>query len=316
MVRDTRLDRRKFLRLLTLTSLSMAVVACGSRLSRMAGPPVPVTEDERLTAAIEPPPEPSSEPPFVLPAGEDRRLLMAGTPYETPLYVFASGRPGRIALALGGVHGNEPGGWLAADWAVEHLRPEQGALLIIPRANKIAIRLQERTTPELGDLNRSYPGFEDGLPMERMAAEIVNVIREFHVDLVHDMHESWAFYRDRTANGTAFLGQTIATNGEAGTALVKAVIERVNAAILYPWEEFFFREFSGQSQSQSGSNLPRQTNLPPPGRGTSSLGLSRFFPGLIPILVEMGQQQALERRIALHIQVLTEVLAEAGICCR
>lgn len=311
---DTRRDRRKLLRLLALTPLSVAVTACRGHLSRAAGPAIAQGESPPATTGLAPEPSPTPEPPFVPPAGEDRRPLMAGTPYETPLYIFASGRPGRIVLALGGVHGNEPGGWLAADWLVAHLRPDNGALLVIPRANKVAISLGERTTNALGDLNRSYPGFEDGLPMERMAAEIVSVIREFHVDLVHDMHESWAFYRDRTVNGTAFLGQTISTNGEAGTALVQSVIARVNPTVLYEWEEFFFRDFGGQNRAgQPGDNLPRQTTIPPPGRGTSSLGLSRLFPGLIPVLVEMGQQQALERRVALHIRVFQEVLAEIGV---
>jgi hypothetical protein len=112
-------------------------------------------------------------------------------------------------------------------------------------------------------------------------------------------------------NGTAYLGQTVATSGEAGAALVNAVLQRVNANILHPREEFFFRE-PGRPDP-SGANQPRQTNIPPPGRGTSSLGLNRTVPGLIPVLVEMGQQQALDRRIALHVEVLQAVLLETGV---
>jgi hypothetical protein len=309
-----RLTRRKLLSLLSLTPL--AIIACaGDRLATGGQEATPEGASASPTTAAEAPspPAPTPEPPLVLPAGEGRLLLMAGTVYETPLYVFGSGRPGKTALVLGGVHGNEPGGWLAADRVVQQLRPENGALLVVPRANRVAINLLERTTEALADLNRSYPGFDDGRPMERMATEIVNAIREFRVDLVHDMHESWAFYKDRTTNGTAFLGETVATNGEQGATLVKTVIERVNAAVLYEHEKFWFRDFGQPQQSQAGADLPRQADIPPPGRGTSSLGLNRFFPGLITVLVEMGQQQALERRIALHIQVLTEVLRETGI---
>ena len=309
-----RLTRRKLLRLLSLAPLAMT--ACASdRLATGAqeAPPEGPATTASTAAEVPAPPATTPEPPFVLPAGEGRLLLMAGTIYETPLYVFGSGRPGKTALVLGGVHGNEPGGWLAAERAVQQLRPENGALLVVPRANRVAISLLERTTEALGDLNRSYPGFDDGRPMERMAAEIVNAIREFRVDLVHDMHESWAFYKDRTTNGTAFLGETVATNGEQGATLVRSVIERVNAAVLHEHEKFWFRDFGRPQQSQAGANLPRQADIPPPGRGTSSLGLNRFFPGLITVLVEMGQQQTIERRIALHVQVLTEVLRQTGI---
>jgi hypothetical protein len=243
---------------------------------------------------------------------------MPGTAYETPLYIFASGNPGKIVLALGGVHGNEPAGWLAAERIIAKTRPNNGALLVVPHANKIADTIFERTTAQLGDLNRSYPGFADGLPMERMAAEICDLMREFHVDLVHDMHESWAFYRDRTVNGTAFLGQTVATNPvEPGLSLARSVVQAVNGTVLYSREEFSLREFppSGQpgQSATDNPNLPRQTNVPSGGRGTSSLGLSRYFPGLTSILVEMGQQQELERRVALHVAVLDELLREVGV---
>jgi hypothetical protein len=313
---NRRLNRRRLLRLLALSPLPLAV-ACGSRsLGAADNRGAEAVSDAPAAVAAEPPPAAAPPaPPFILPAGEERRALMAGTPYETPLYVFGSGRPGRIVLALGGVHGNEPGGFLAADRVIERVRPQSGALLVVPRANKVAISLGERTTTALADLNRSYPGFEDGLPMERMAAEISGLVRDYQVSLVHDMHESWAFYRDRTTNGTAFIGETISSNGEEGLRIVRNVIDRVNPRTLHPREEFSMREFPGQNlgQSEANANLPRQTNIPPPGRGTSSLGLNRTFPGLVSILVEMGQQQPLERRIALHVQVLEEVLSEVGI---
>src|SRR5688572_14250874 len=172
------LNRRQLIRLLSLTPLVAA--ACGDNnvlTTHEEGgeengfTDSPPSEIRRLSTA-------TPEPPFVLPLGEERRLLMPGTRYETPLYIFGTGRPGRIGLVLGGVHGNEPGGWLAAERAIQRRRPANGALLVIPRANVVAINLLERTTDALGDLNRSYPGFEDGRPMELMAGEVVKAIRD------------------------------------------------------------------------------------------------------------------------------------------
>jgi hypothetical protein len=284
-------------------SASPLLVAAGATASIVAAQTFDDVSDDRLSAEVTP-----EEP--LRPAAEEVRALMAGSEFETPLYIFTSGRPGKTTLVLGGVHGNEPGGWLAADWIAANRRPENGALLVIPRANRAAINLFQRTTESLADLNRSYPGFTDGRPMERMAAEIAATIGEFHVDLVHDMHESWSFYRDRTTNGTAFIGQTVATRGDAGWAFANTVVDRVNANVLYEHEIFFSREPGRQPQD---ANLPRQQDLPPPGRGTSSLGLNQTFPDLITLLVEMGQQQSLDRRIALHVQVLDEALRELGI---
>jgi hypothetical protein len=261
-----------------------------------------------------PPPSAPTPEPVVLPEGRQTLVLMAGTPYETPAHVFGSGLPGRVALVLGGVHGNEPGGWLAAERLLGLIAPTKGAVIVIPRANKVATNLFERTTAELGDLNRLYPGDPDGLPMARMAFEVVALARDLHVSLVLDMHESWAFYRDRPpTGGTAYLGQTVSTPPEEpGSSFVREVVEAVNARVLHAWEEFTFRGFPGPMAMGGSASQGGGQGTGGPG-GRSSLGLGRHLPGLQPILVEMGQQQALERRVALHVDVALEVLQRAEI---
>jgi hypothetical protein len=266
--------------------------------------------------AAEPP------PPFIAPEGEERRFLMPDTPQETPLYIFGSGRPGPVLAVLGGVHGNEPGGWFGAERLMERLRPADGALLVLPRANILSIPAFVRTMDDLGDLNRSYPGDVLGQPMARMAYEIVQALNEFHATHVIDMHESWAFYNERTQNGTAFLGQTVATDPNSpGGDLARGVVEAVNTRIRAPHEEMFYRERGGNA-----NNLPNQGFSGPTmptnpsggnnggGRGSSSLSLPRHVPTLqAALLVEMGQQQALERRIALHVDIAEEVARRIGL---
>jgi hypothetical protein len=247
---------------------------------------------------------------------------MAGTRYETSLYIFGSGRAGAVALALGGVHGNEPGGWLAADRVVERLRPDAGAILVVPHTNKVALSLFQRTTDEIGDVNRAYPGNPAGTPSQQIAAEIMQVIRDFRVSLVVDMHESWAFYKDRPQNGTAFLGQTVATNApEPAPSIAREAVAAVNSRIQSSIEEFFFRDRFGSNQaaapgvpngsSPAGAAAPDAAR--PNGVSSSSLGIPNFAPGVISVLVEMGQQQSLERRIALHVEMLTEFLRREGV---
>ena len=128
------------------------------------------TPEATPTATATPPPTATPEP-FIIPSGESQASLMPGTPYETPYYVFGTGMPGPILAVLGGVHGNEPGGWMAAQRLVDQVRPLTGGFIVLPRANTRAIDLFERTTDELGDLNRLYPGDPNGLPMARMAYE-------------------------------------------------------------------------------------------------------------------------------------------------
>ena len=322
-------SRRKLLQLAAAVPIGAIIAACSSsgdddesedEAAPRVGSAGTSTPNEievpTATSTASPQPTATSEP-FIVPSGEQQLMLMPGTPYETPYYVYGTGNLGPILTVLGGVHGNEPGGWLAAERLVEQVRPVNGALLVIPRANRVATSLFERTTDELGDLNRLYPGDRDGLPMAQMAYEIVAALRAFHATHVIDMHESWAFYRDRTetATGTAYLGQTVSSRGEPGETLAKQVVETINTTkVQLSHEELTFREWPPRD-SVPGPPITGDTNSGTPIAGftgyrgsRSSLGLPTHIPGLAAILVEMGQQQDLERRVQLHVDIVSEAL--------
>ena len=327
------LSRRQLLRLAALLPIGAIIAACSSSTVEDDGgtgeAEEPLVSDAGISIAVGTPR--AAEPqvaiatlaptpqPFILAAGEEERLLMAGTPYETPYYVYGTGTLGPILTVLGGVHGNEPGGWLAADRLVNQVRPASGGLLVVPRANRRATELFERTTDEMGDLNRLYPGDRDGLPMAQMAHEIVETLRQFHVTHLIDMHESWSFYRDRTETqtGTAFLGQTLSSRGEPGASLAAHLVGTINTTrVQAQHEELTFREWP-PSGFGAGTPAPAADATPGPGftgyRGSrSSLGLPTHVPGLSAILVEMGQQQDLERRIQLHVDIVQEALKVLG----
>ena len=315
MAGPARLSRRRLLQLAGGVPFGALLAACGgSPGSTLLSAPEP--------APAEPTHTPTPEPPFIVAAGEQRRLLMAGTAQETELFIFGSGQPGPVLAVLGGVHGNEPAGWLAAEELRDEFRPAAGAFLIVPRANILATQQFVRTTDELGDLNRLYPGDADGLPMARMAKEIVDTLREFRASVAIDMHESWSFYTDRTdtQTGTAFLGQTVSSSSAQGLALGRTVVDAVDQRIRAPHEEMILREFpppgfvfpTPTPGAANPTTVP-STGLPLGGRSRSSLGLSTHVSGLIALLVEMGQQQQLSRRVALHVDIVEEVARQIGI---
>ena len=189
----------------------------------------------------------------------------------------------------------------------------------MPRANVVAIGLLERTTEELGDLNRLYPGsFTADSPMERMAAHIVNIARRRHVDFVLDLHESWGFYAERGENaGTAFIGQTITSGpGPERVPLARAIGGRVNAQIEVERDRLLARDWTQWRAPIVHGELLEDSAQPRwrPGRGGSSLSLGRFVPGVAPVLVEMGQQrQPVERRVELHQLVVRSTLELLGM---
>lgn len=259
----------------------------------------------------QPSPPASPIPDSVPEHSRTERLLLPDTASATSLFITFSGKPGPVLMVLGGVHGNEPGGWLAAG-EIATWEPAAGGLIVLPLANRVAAADFVRTTDALGDLNRLFPGsMESRLPMERMAAEIVAAAREFGVDVLLDLHESWAFYSGRSQNGTAFLGQTVTTGiGPRNPALGRDIIARVNGNISVERDMLFERDgFAFRRDPSPGTPGAGESQ-----RGRSSLSLGGHVNGLTPILVEMGQEnQPVARRTELHLQVTRATMELLGI---
>ncbi|MEX2447100.1 MAG: succinylglutamate desuccinylase/aspartoacylase family protein, partial [Dehalococcoidia bacterium] len=208
---------------------------------------------------------------------------------------------GPTVVVLGGVHGNEPGGWLAAE-AIAEWPVTSGTLVVVPRANRQAVEMLARTSAALGDLNRLYPGDPDGLPMSAMAYEITSLVRGHQPHFVFDLHESWGFYAERSADaGTAAVGQTVAVGGVgADMPLMEAVVREVNAH-LAPREQLTLADRRGESTAWASA-------------GNSSISLGQFVEGCSPVLVEMAQQdQPAARRAEMHVLLVRTALEHLGM---
>jgi len=307
------LSRRRFVALSAVALGGAVATRCGG-----SGRPASVAVEQLREADNEAPPDelpaaptvtPSPEPAVVFPAGASERLLLEGTAYETPLTITHSGEPGPVLIVLGGVHGNEPGGRLAAE-EVAAWSPVAGSLAVIPRANAVAIERWERTSDDLGDLNRLYPGNpESDLPMERLAAQIVALGKELRATVLLDLHESWIFYAERQQDGPAFIGQTVTSGvGPMAPQLGHAVIARVNSGIAVERDLLIARDGSA-FRAPDGTAVSGLSS-----RGRSSLSLGGHVPGLTPILAEMGQEnQAVDRRVELHLSLVRATMDELAM---
>jgi hypothetical protein len=145
--------------------------------------------------------------------------------------------------------------------------------------------------------------------MERMAAEIVATAREFNVDVLLDMHESWAFFAEYApGSGTGALGQTITAGvGPRQATLAQEIADRVNPMISA--RETMLVRNGNAFQRPTTTPTSSQTN-----RGRSSLSIGGHVTGLTPILVEMGQEnQAQDRRVHLHLTVAEALLHILGV---
>jgi predicted deacylase len=105
-----------------------------------------------------------------------------------PIVSVANGA-GPTVVVIGGVHGDEPEGQVAAINLARSLQPEQvtGRVLIVPCASPEASRAYTRTWPSGIDFNRSFPGDPWGRTDEQLAYFLSTVLFPMS-EVVVDIH--------------------------------------------------------------------------------------------------------------------------------
>lgn len=103
--------------------------------------------------------------------------------------VSIRGGDGPTALVVGGVHGDEPEGQVAALRLARETRPDEllGRLIVVPCASPDASRAYTRLWPSGANFNRSFPGRPDGTPDEQLADFFTRFLIP-RADVVVDMH--------------------------------------------------------------------------------------------------------------------------------
>ncbi len=136
-----------------------------------------------------------------LAAAEAKRssgLLAEGTKWETQYYAKDSGVEGPALLITGGLHGNEPAGYRAAE-QIRHWPIVRGRLVVVPRANVPGLEANTRNLPgepeDLRNLNRNFPGPDARKDDARgtIARALWQFIRSEKPDWILDLHEGYAF---------------------------------------------------------------------------------------------------------------------------
>lgn len=101
--------------------------------------------------------------------------LAGGTPLDIPVVIVNGINAGPVFWVNGAIHGDEPEGPLACQIALREVDPTQlsGTLVMCPVVNVPAFEAAQRGNPAdtfSYDMNRIYPGRENGYLSERVAA--------------------------------------------------------------------------------------------------------------------------------------------------
>lgn len=119
----------------------------------------------------------------------EHKVYYKNTRNELNVYKLYGEQDGKTVLILGGIQGDEPGGYLSAD-LYSDLMLRKGNLIVVPRTNFHSIIKKRRYIN--WDMNRRFnvnPGqtYED-----KIVAIITDLMKES--DLVLNLHDGWGFY--------------------------------------------------------------------------------------------------------------------------
>ena len=124
-------------------------------------------------------------------------LIFVISLYASPIQLIKKGDTNatRTLLVIGGIHGNEPGGYFAAALLSTHYTIKKNALWIVPNLNAPSIQADKRGI--YGDMNRKFHKIARNDPDKPRVDAIKKIILSPSVSLVLNLHDGHGFYRKK-----------------------------------------------------------------------------------------------------------------------
>ena len=229
-------------------------------------------------------------------------VFYEGSDNELHVYRIYGSKPGKTLLLIGGIQGDEPGGFLAADLYAD-LSLETGNLIVVPRANFPSILQQKRKVNE--DMNRKFADDD----VENYEAKVVKVLKQLihESDCLLNLHEGSGIYsqkwEDPMKNPSRF-GQSIIADArvsedpETGKvidleSMATDVIKKINSQIHDP--ALFFHFNNTKTQKQETIHLEQR----------KSATYYALYTGKIPAFgIESSKTLPLEQKVRQHIYAI------------
>lgn len=221
-------------------------------------------------------------------SGGAPRLLAEGTPYATPYYDHDSGKPGPTVVVVGGMHGNEPAGFRAAQ-QLAGLVPKKGRLIVIPQANKLAVEAGTRTGSHPGDLNRVFPKSKTGSTGSVLAKSIWNLMLAVQPDYLFDLHEGYDFHKlNKESVGQSIIYYPVGD----GATVAKAMQAAVNRGIANKNHRFSLLKYPVKGSLARAAGLVLGTRA---------------------MILETSRKQPLDTRVQQHVTMVRAALEKLGM---
>ncbi len=232
---------------------------------------------------------------------------MARNPLDFTLLQLQGDLPGPTILVVGGIQGDEPGGFNAAGMLASHYTIRRGNVWVVPNLNFPSIINRSRGLH--GDMNRKFAQLRRDDPEYDTVERIKAIIRHPQVDMVINLHDGSGFYhpqwQDTTRNPHRW-GQCVIIDqadinaprfGKLDTMAAQAVAD-VNNALLRPYDQYHLKN----THTRDGDTEMEKT-----------LTYFAINNGKPAFGVEASKSFGTATRAYYHIQVLESFLRQAGV---
>lgn len=116
----------------------------------------------------------------------------AANSLDFTLHKLGSNNGGPTILVIGGIQGDEPGGFTAASLLVTDYHIKKGNVWVVPNLNFKSII--ERSRGVHGDMNRKFSSLPTTDPEYEAVQKIKSIILDKKVDLILNLHDGSGFY--------------------------------------------------------------------------------------------------------------------------
>lgn len=225
---------------------------------------------------------------------------------EFSLHQLHGDGSGPTLLIIGGIDGDEPGGFHAAATLVTHYKINRGNLRIIPNLNFPAILDRRR-----GDLNLKFNGISSADPDYLLVKKIQTLLTDPDVDLILNLHDGSGFYSPRTINSrrnperwgqSCVIDQELVPGRPYGrlNQLAEKLIKGINARALAKDHHFQLKNI--HTGTAKNAYLTRQ-----------SLSWFAIRNGVPAMAVEASKSHPVHLRTFYHLLALEELMHQLSI---
>lgn len=213
-------------------------------------------------------------------------------------------------LIIGGIQGDEPGGFSAAALLGTHYEFKNGYVTIIPNLNFLSIINRNRGSH--GDMNRKFAEISKDDPDYHAVKRVQELIRSPEVDLILNLHDGGGFYHPTYINewqnpkrwgNSVIIDQEVCEDAAFGNLgeIGRRVVAKVNEHLLADGHSYHLKN---TETAKGDKEMEKSLTWFAIGQGKPAFG------------VEATKNLNVAGRVYYHLHAIEAFLDEAGISYR